>query len=295
MILYRCDLLITSADNQRYLNLIIFMALASFSSFILFVIRTDVKFLDWVDFLNIDGSSSFDSYSKKHNLMNSSTSFLLNCYNLFMFSAKMAYTFYLLVVYMYYIQSFKVSLDRGVDFWTFVFVFFPTTITSILSMSWFYMTIAKSVYIFVLFNLFQSEKLKKLSNDLIMHQPNSKGLLFILEHFERLKDLIKKFKMSQKYFNYSNQSFLWPLFGTLVYYPYTFLVSNSLSVNFLIISYSLNICCVLLPTFIISSVFKYYVSYLQPCFIPFANQSTLVSRIFKFNTFLCLQRYELED
>ena len=261
LIFCSCDLLITKQDNQRFLNLILISVFVPFIVYLIFLSKTDKNKFVWISFLSVD--SSLHLYARKNSLSQGSAKVLRFLYETFIYVCRGAYTFYLLVVYWYYVQSLKLSMDRNIGTTMFVLAFFPTAVTSVLSISVFYVMVVKIITIFVLFNFFQALKLDKLSKDLVHyidhHQENDRK--FIARHLRELHFFLENFRHSQVFFNFSNQIFLLALFMTLVWYPYTVLINSDLSVNFLIISYSLNVSFVLLPLFCSASIFRYKVRF----------------------------------
>ena len=256
----RCDLLITKQDNQRFLNLIIVSVFAPFIVYLVFLSRVDKEKLGWISFLSMDGSSQV--YARKNCVSQKSAKILRFLYEAFIYVCRGAYTFYLLVVYMYYTQSLRLSIDKEIRTTMLIFAFVPSAVTSVLSISIFYVLVVKIISIFVLFNFYQCLKLDKLSKDLIHfigHHPEN-DRKFIVRHMREFQLFLEDFRHSQVYFNFSNQIFLLALFLTLVWYPYVFLLTTDLSVDFLIISYSLNCGFVLLPLFCSASIFRYKVS-----------------------------------
>ena len=247
-------------DNQRFLNLILVSAFAPLTVFLIFLSKIDQKKLGWISFLNVDCNS--EVYAKKNCVSQKSAKILLFLYESFIYVCRGSYSFYLLVVYMYYGQSLLLSIDKNIGSNMFIFAFFPTVMTSVLSVSVYYMTITKVISIFVLFNFFQGEKLDKLSKDLIRfighHQ--KPGRRFIARHLGEFQLFLEDFRHSQEFFNFTNQTFLVANFMTLVWYPHVILMSTDLSVDFLIISYLLNVGFVVLPLFCSASFFRYKVS-----------------------------------
>lgn len=257
---FRCDLLVTSQQSQRYLNLIGVVGLFTFNLYLIFLVTTDgKKLLSWMDFLCVD--RSVDVWASKHNLDLKSAKILYFLYKFFVSWSISATVFYILVICIYCWESFLLSQSKGVGLITFIFIFAPTAASIILNMIWFYSTVSKIISIFILFNLFQIGKLQKLAADLAAyHQsPKKKRRAFVSKHLRLINMLLTNFKLSQEFFNHSTQCFLGPLFLTMVWYPYAYLVANNFSVKFLIISYSMNLL-LLFPIFKCSSNFKRQVS-----------------------------------
>lgn len=233
-----------------------------FIIYLVFLNKIDKEKLSWISFLHVD--SSLHLYARKKCLSQNSAKVLRFLYEAFIYVCRGAYTFYLAVVYMYFVESVLLSINKNIGTTMFVVVFFPSLVTSVVSISVFYVSTVKTITIFVLFNLYQSLKLDKLSSDLVYyighHQENDRK--FIVRHLHEFQVFLEDFRNSQTFFNFSNQIFLLALFGTLVWYPYTMLMATDVSANFLIISYSLNLSFVVLPLFGSASLFRYKVSVL---------------------------------
>lgn len=233
-----CDLLISlSDDDQRSLNFIIILAMSTYIIYLILLINLKKdKLVCWIDFLVVDDSLAY--YAKKHNLTLSSAKKLFVTYRLFAFVTRCASLFYLLIVYLYYIRSFKLSLANKIDLKTMFLVFLPSAAIAVYSLSLYYVQATKCCTFFILFNLFQAEKLDKLSEDLINGGLKDKKRNFNIKHLFRFQNFLNNFKMSQIYFNYSNFSFLAPLFLTFVLYPYSLLKAPDYSIKALIGKFS---------------------------------------------------------
>lgn len=254
--MFRCDLLVTSQSNQRYLNLIGTVGLITFNLYLMFVINAnEKKLLGWIDFLCVDSSAII--WAKRHNLDLKTAEVLYFLFKFFVSWSLSATFFYVAVIAWYCFESFLLSLSKGVQLATFIFIFAPTAMSIILNMIWFYLTVSKIISVFILFNLFQAGKLQKLAMDLARYQQNSKRKrkAFASNHLRIVSMFLNNFKLSQEFFNHSTQCFLGPLFLTMVWYPYTFLVAHNFSAKFLVISYSMNIA-LLFPIFKCSSNLK---------------------------------------
>lgn len=232
--------------------------MTTFTIYLIFLIKTDErKLLNWIDFLYV--SKSMDQYAKRHNLTMKSVKFLYFLFDFFVFYTKVVSFFYLLVVFMFCIESLLLNISKNISLIAIFIANLPTFFTTMFSMIWLYITVSKIVSIFILFNIFQVKQLDKLSLELARRERTLNDARFVSRHLFRFRICLKNFKNSQNFFNYAIQLFLGPLFLTMVYYPYAIIVSQNLSVNFLIISYSLSIV-LLLQVFSSASFFKQKVS-----------------------------------
>lgn len=242
-----CELLISLADDQqKFLNLIILLAMFSFIVYLMLLIRLDRrKLLSWTDFLVLEKRTV---YAVKHDLELDSIKQLYLIFSIMVFLTKCASALYLVICYIFYARSLKLSIEKGISFQDFVVIFLPSSLVSLQTVSLYYSQSTKNCTLFIITNFFFSKKLQKLSEDLNRHKPKKKSL-FHFDHLNRFQNFLSDFNDSQEYFNYSNFSFLAPLFATAVLYPYSILSDDTVTVNFLIASYSLNLLFAILPLF----------------------------------------------
>lgn len=253
-----CELLISLRDDdQRSLNCIIILAMFSFFIYFVFLIRLDRNELNWIYFLKVD-----QFYAKRHNLTKKSVEKLFKIYEFIIFFTRCASLFYLIICYLYYIKSFRLSLRKGFDLKNLLIIFIPSALISAQSVSLYYIQATKNCTLFISFNLFQAEKINKLSEDLEnnTNKLDDKKANFNVKHLFRFQKILNDFKSSQLYFNYSNFSFLAPLCSTFILYPYSVLKTSDHSVNFLVISYLLNVFFALFPLFSCTTFLNYSVS-----------------------------------
>lgn len=253
----RCDLLITKDENQRNLNLIGCCGLMTFIFYLIFLIKTNKQeLIEWMDFLYLD--KSLEHYSVRHNFSIKSTKFLYFVYDFFVHFTRATSLFYLLIVFIFCLQSLFLNIGKNDDLFILIFCYLPTLISIMICMTWFYSTVSKNISIFILFNIFEANKLEQFSEELIDYKQRDRNK-FMVKHLNHLRIFLRNFKNSQTFFNYSTQTFLGPLFLTMIYYPYALLISKDSIKNFLIISYSLNIILIL-QVFSIASFFRVKVS-----------------------------------
>lgn len=195
-----CELLISTADDeQRSLNFIIILAMSSFTVYLVLLIKLDKqKLLSWTEFLILEKRTA---YATKHNLTQRSVKQLYLIYNFVMFITRCASFFYLLICYIYYARSFKLSMEKGVSSQDLLLIFLPSVLFSVQTVSLYYSQSTKNCTLFILHNLFLSMKLKKLSDDLREHEPKKKSP-FYFKHLDRFQKLLSDLEDSQIYFNY---------------------------------------------------------------------------------------------
>lgn len=195
-----CELLISIKDDeQRSLNFIIILAMSSFTVYLVLLIRLDKqKLLSWIDFLVLEGQPA---YAAKHHLSSRSVKLLFLIYQVVMFITKCASFFYLLVCYIYYARSFKLSLEKGVNCKYLLLIFLPSALVSVHCISLYYVQSTKNCTLFILYNLFLAMKLDKLSDDLRRYEPKKRNT-FHFEHLKRFQKFLNDFEDSQVYFNY---------------------------------------------------------------------------------------------
>lgn len=262
-----CDILISTNNDQRSLNFIIVLAMSAFLIYLILLINLDqTKLKCWFDFLVVDDPFI---YAKKHNLTLKSAKKLSVLYQFTVIITRFASLFYLIIVYIFYIRSFIMAVNKSVNPILISLVFIPSNIIAVKSVSIYYLQSTKNCTLFILFNIFQFEKLNKLSNDLTRYEIRAKENRgkFKTKHLLNFQKFLKDFQMSQIYFNYSNFSFLVPLFLTIILYPFSMLKASEESTNFLIISYLLNVLFALLPLFSCTSFFNHgFKNYLNSIF-----------------------------
>lgn len=195
-----CELLISIKDDeQRSLNFIIILAMSSFIVYLLLLFRLDKeKLLSWTEFLVLEEQPV---YATKHHLSSKSVKLLFLICKAVMFITKCASFFYLLVCYLFYARSFKLTLEKGVCCLEMLLVFFPSALVSVYCISVYYIESTKNCTLFILHNIFLSMKLQKLTDDLRRHEPAKKST-FLYEHLKIFQKFLSDFEDSQIYFNY---------------------------------------------------------------------------------------------
>ena len=196
-----CELLLSVKDlEQRFLNFILVLAMSSYVVYMVLFLQLDKqKMLSWIDFLTLEKPSI---YAAKHHLKRRSVKLLYPLFNLGVFITKFALYFYLLVVYIYYLRSFFLSLEKGVSYQGFLLVFLPSAVVSILCISLYYLLVTKTCTFFILHNLVLAMKLDKMSQDLRRLEPKKRST-FYFEHLKRFQKFLNDFEDSATYFNYS--------------------------------------------------------------------------------------------
>lgn len=196
-----CELLISITDlEQRFLNFILILAMSSYSVYLALLLRLDKrKMLTWIHFLELDKQSI---YAAKHHLKRRSAKLLYRLLDYGVFLSKFALYFYLLVVYIYYLRSFFLSMEKGVSYQGLLLVFLPSAVVSVLCISLYYLLVTKTCTLFILHNIFLSMRLEKMSQDLRRLEPKKKST-FYFEHLMRFQKFLNDLEDSSIYFNYS--------------------------------------------------------------------------------------------
>lgn len=203
---YLSDYYVTDNENQHILEFIVGLALFSFLIYLIFLCNLRQTSLRWFDFLLLYKNPS--KYSEVNNIRLTATKSIYFLIRILMLLSRISSIVYLFVTYIFFIRSIILSLNKNLELMKLFICLIPTCVISAFSIAYFYLSITKSCCVFVLCNFFMAEKMNKFSEDLINFCKTKCNKTFIFKHLDGVNNFLVDFERSQRYFSYSNQSFL---------------------------------------------------------------------------------------